>query len=433
MIEKAKQANRYGVNSKLATAAKIREMLLSDEFLDALAKRISYKSGIWIPKVGDKVKVNCPGRIAHGKVGVIVEDAAAEYVVRVDSENLTSRNLKCEDLEPVGAEAANPSETPNSSSPDPGPGYRLLSKDPPEQVVNGDEFFSDYKWLESGGRVHADGLQGPYYYRRKINDAEEGRFEDSIVEPEKESDWQPTPNEWVQLPDGTVRQHNGYEIHGTKKYYRFEGINSRFELGTLKPWEPKVRDKVLVNHRGKIVHGLECVIIEAVNGNYTVDRLGLISKNLKAEHLEPIVASQADHIADAKRKVPPTGYRLLDKSAKVEPRKAGDLFWSLTLADWKTISAEGEQDANRDDWPACRKIEKPAKAPEPQYREPTYADLANGPIEVEVCYDNTLETSWGKRMLYAVLPANVILRFVCEDPDVPESIYRWKHARVRVR
>lgn len=307
MIEKAKQANRYGMNFKLATAAKIREMLLSDEFLDALAKRINYKSGAWVPKVGDKV---------------------------------------------------------------------------------------------------------------------------------------------------------------------------------------------LVNHRGKIVHGLECVIIEAVNGNYTVDRLGLISKNLKAEHLEPIVASQTDHIADAKKMAPPGRYRLLDKSAKVEPRKAGDLYWSLTLGDWQVLSDQSEEDANRDDWPACRKIGtentsetpnssipdpgpgyrllskdppepvvkgddffadckwlesggrvhadglqgpyyyrrkiEPTKEQETQYREPTYADLANGPIEVEVCDDTNCDLNWEKRQLYAILPIKCMFRYIACNPGLGGGAQSWKHARVKV-
>lgn len=316
MIEKAKQANRYGMNSKLATAAKIREMLLSDEFLDALAKRISYKSGIWVPKVGDKVKVNRPGRIADGKVGVIVEDDAAEYVVRVDSENLTSRNLKCEDLEPAWAETANPSETPNSSIPDP------------------------------------------------------------------------------------------------------------------------------LNCIGNI-----CDLAESTGVTCPVDSCDLDTGCRQAP---------ADHIPDANKKLPPTGYRLLDKSAKVEPRKSGDLFWSLTLGDWKALSAESEQDANRDDWPACRKIEQPAKDPETiarydsdgrdvtelaglwaegdtQYREPTQADLANGPIEVEVCDNTNCDTNWEKRQLYAILPIKCMFPYIVGAGGDGEFTQSWKHARVKVR
>jgi len=68
-------------------------------------------------------------------------------------------------------ETANPSETPNSSIPNPGEGYRLLSKEPSEPVREGDEFWRtfDCKWIESKNWKHEGGLQAPsYYYRRKI-------------------------------------------------------------------------------------------------------------------------------------------------------------------------------------------------------------------------------------------------------------------------
>jgi hypothetical protein len=68
-------------------------------------------------------------------------------------------------------EPSNPSETPNSSIPNPGEGYRLLSKEPSEPVWEGDEFWRtfDCKWIESKNWKHEGGLQAPsYYYRRKI-------------------------------------------------------------------------------------------------------------------------------------------------------------------------------------------------------------------------------------------------------------------------
>ena len=139
-----------------------------------------------------------------------------------------------------------------------------------------------------------------------------------------------------------------------------------------------------------------------------------------------------DHIADANKMAPPAGYRLLNKSAKVEPRKAGDLFWSLTLGDWKALSAESEQDANRDDWPACRKIEQPAKALEPQYREPTQADLANGPIDVEVCDDTNCDTNWEERQLYAILPSKCMFPYIVCSPGLEQFTQSWKHARIKV-
>ena len=71
-------------------------------------------------------------------------------------------------------ETANPSETPNSSTPDPGEGYRLLSKDPPEPVIKGDEFYQHFDgrwvfslhWIEPA-EPQAEGM----YYRRKIEAA----------------------------------------------------------------------------------------------------------------------------------------------------------------------------------------------------------------------------------------------------------------------
>ena len=68
-------------------------------------------------------------------------------------------------------ETANPSVTPNSSIPNPGEGYRLLSKEPSEPVREGDEFWRtfDCKWIESKNWKHEGGPQAPsYYYRRKI-------------------------------------------------------------------------------------------------------------------------------------------------------------------------------------------------------------------------------------------------------------------------
>lgn len=336
--------------------------------------------------------------------------------------------------------------------------------------------------IDAGAAIGAPDRDG-LVLRSEWN-AEEGCFEDSRVEPEKEPDWEPTPNEWVRLPNGTVRQHNGYEIHGTKKYYRFEGFNSRFELGTLKPWEPKVGDKVRVVKPRKLATGKECVVIKAESGEYTVQHFDLESRNLEAKDLEPVVESPTDRIAYANKMVPgdllvdttvkfndgsrtvprssgwtldvdpdayigvittqvastmPNGWMVLHTDAKTEPRVVGDRFFRVTKGHWEELTRDNIDQANAQSWAAIRKI--PSVVLESQellgskveYREPTYADLANGPIEVEVCYDNMLETSWGKRMLYAVLPDNVILRFVCEDLHLPGSIYRWKHARVKVR
>lgn len=125
-------------------------------------------------------------------------------------------------------ETENTSGTPNSSLPDPGPGYRLLSKDPPELVVKGDEFWCDTYWEESEN-WRSVGRQCSSYYRRKIE-----------------------PTEWI----------------------------------------PKVGDRVRVNSPGRIVDGLDCVIIAVENGKYTAQHRSLISNELNPEHLELIEAAQ---------------------------------------------------------------------------------------------------------------------------------------------
>lgn len=301
--------------------------------------------------------------------------------------------------------------------------------------IIGDGFTVEVKPVSVGNVSSVEGApHGDCLVLRSEWNAKEGCSETSRVEPEKESDWQPTPNEWVRLPNHTVRQYKSYEIHGTKKYYRFEGFKCRFELGSLKPWTPKVGEFVKVIREYSMNRGLIGIVKrdDGKNGFPYFVETDRGTGSFSSECLEPAEPA-TDHIADADKKVPPAGYRLLDKSAKVEPRKIGDLFLSCSVRDWMELDEFSVEYANRDDWPACRKIEQPAKAPEPQYREPTYADLANGPIEVEVCDDEAHETNWVERILYAVLPAHVRVRFVCEWKREDGSVHRWKHARLKVR
>lgn len=171
--------------------------------------------------------------------------------------------------------------------------------------------------------------------------------------------------------------------------------------------------------------------------------------------LKPEPGTVSEHIADANKKVPPAGYRLLDKSAKSETRKAGDLFWSRTARKWMELVDDSVEYANRDDWPACRQIEEPVEEPETiarcdsegrdvtempglwtegdtQYREPTQSDLVNGPIEVEVCDDSTCDLNWEKRQLYAILPEQIGFRYICQNPFMKGSAESWKHSRIKV-
>ena len=56
-------------------------------------------------------------------------------------------------------------------------------------------------------------------------------------------------------------------------------------------WIHKVGDKVRVNSPGRIVDGLDCVIIAVENGKYTAQHRSLISNELNPEHLELIEAA----------------------------------------------------------------------------------------------------------------------------------------------
>lgn len=127
-------------------------------------------------------------------------------------------------------ETANPSEFPNSSIPEPGEGYRLLSKEPPEQVVRGDQFLGFAgEWAESEN-WRSGGVQCSFYYRRKIEPA---------------------------------------------------------------AWIPKVGDRVRVNCPGRIAHNKAGLIIDVPNSEYAVriEHEKLTTFNLKAEHLELIEAA----------------------------------------------------------------------------------------------------------------------------------------------
>ena len=70
-------------------------------------------------------------------------------------------------------------------------------------------------------------------------------------------------------------------------------------------------------------------------------------------------------LLEPSKKTPPAlDYRLLGP-AKDEPRIVGDYYWSLRNKTWMRINAEIVNDANRDNWTACRKIETPVDDPAP--------------------------------------------------------------------
>ena len=151
------------------------------------------------------------------------------------------------------------------------------------------------------------------------------------------------------------------------------------------------------------------------------------NRSIHVRHIRKNKDSPADHIADANKMAPPTGYRLLHKSAKVEPRKIGDLFLSCSVNDWMGLDEFSVEYANRDDWPACRKAEQVPDVKVTIYREPTQRDLANGPIRCRV--RDSHESEWEILNLCAVLPERVEMRFVAIG-DADSVATTWKYCEI---
>jgi hypothetical protein len=78
----------------------------------------------------------------------------------------------------------------------------------------------------------------------------------------------------------------------------------------------------------------------------------------------------------------------------------------------------------RFDWVACRKIEVTSPPPK-RYREPTLADLANGPIACE--YRDSDQEQWKSGLLVCVLDGDQ--PFLCIDCDIA---IQWKQCQTEV-
>ena len=84
-------------------------------------------------------------------------------------------------IETFGDRMSQPAEQPKEPEqliPDPGEGYRLLRKDPPEPVRDGDEFSgSEKKWRKSVNHAVRNGKQSKlFWYRRKIEQPKEPEY-----------------------------------------------------------------------------------------------------------------------------------------------------------------------------------------------------------------------------------------------------------------
>jgi len=272
------------------------------------------------------------------------------------------------------------------------------------------------------GAPHQDGLA----LRSQWNN-EQGCFEVFFIE--NENAWVPKPFEWVVLPDGKVRRCIDHEFINGGKYYCFEGTNTSWDSARLKPWKPRCGDWVKINKppsgediavaRWYWTAGLEHLdgethqvtrISSGVNEGYQVQEIDGSGMWLSLGWLEPAEAS-ADHIPDANEMVNSS------EASNSSTSKPG--YFDDVEGVW--VDEPNPFDG--------RKIE-PVK--EPEYREPTYADLANGPIEVEVCDDKTYETNWKKRMLYAVLPKCCAFPFFVANTSDQLYTNSYRHARIKV-
>lgn len=79
---------------------------------------------------------------------------------------------------------------------------------------------------------------------------------------------------------------------------------------------------------------------------------------------------------------------------------------------------------NEIDWPEGMDRYPP---PEPQYREPTQADVGK---MVEVRYNDV--SDWSERMLIAILPSHYPRRFLCQSDVHWQSYCDWLEARIAV-
>ena len=122
------------------------------------------------------------------------------------------------------------------------------------------------------------------------------------------------------------------------------------------------------------------------------------------------------------RTQPPSGYRMLGPAAD-EPRIEGDQYWSLRARAWCWIEQEIVEYANRDNWRACRKIEPPPK----RYRDPTQADLRDGPIACE--YRDNDDEQWRSGLVVYIL--NGSMPFLCTDKSEQFS-GQWEQCRIEV-
>jgi hypothetical protein len=327
--------------------------------------------------------------------------------------------------------------------------------------------------IDAGAAIGAPDRDG-LVLRSEWN-AKEGCFEDSRVEPEKYSEWEPKIDGWVRLPEGKVAKVKCVKIVNGTVLYGFHGTNIMYTLGALKPWTPSVGDKVVVNKLGRIADGKVGVIVECVKGDageYAVrlDRENLTSFNLRAEQLELIEPAEdpTDHNADATKTANPSvtpnsssseplaipeGWRELEPDEvpktgddvdidgqwidllsdcnvesryysrriirKIEPANPSETPNSSTAKPGYFDDVEGVWVDEREPFDG-RKVE-PVK--EPQYREPTNDDIGKR-VEVR----DSEKAEWNDLIFVVILPPGDF-RFCAEDDHGNRC--GWRFARIK--
>ena len=155
-----------------------------------------------------------------------------------------------------------------------------------------------------------------------------------------------------------------------------------------------------------------------------LDRLIGSFDDLLAEINAPILEGAIEQPKPLKTQ-PPTGYRLLG-DAKDEPRIEGDQYWSIAIKGWTVLTSHKVEYANQHDWLACRKIDPPPK----RYREPTLADLKDGPIDCEV--RNSDGERWVWRILCGIVDKSDRPFRVLKD-RLMDSKAKWPQCRIEVK
>jgi hypothetical protein len=205
-----------------------------------------------------------------------------------------------------------------------------------------------------------------------------------------------------------------------------EPINpSESPNSSSKPWVPKIGERVRLIETGDIY---EIGSYSETYAQYSMQ--GWPGSCVNLEDIEPVNCpeipdSSSEPTPKPSKTQPPSDYRMLG-SAKDEPRQASDLYWSLSAKNWIPIKLKQVEYANRDDWVACRKIEVTSPSPK-RYREPTLADLTNGPIACE--YRDCDDEHWRGGFLVHIL--NGAIPFLCVDEQWKLS-GQWEQCRIEV-